>query len=78
MKLAELTTKCQDIGDYNVLRQYERARASDIVTMNTLTTGLDYLFASENNVLKTATKWGLRQLNHQTVIKKLLIQQVAA
>jgi 2-polyprenylphenol 6-hydroxylase len=78
MKLAALTTKCQDVGDFNLLRQYERSRKADIVTMNTLTTGLDYLFASENGAVKAATKWGLRQLNHQPFIKKLLIQQAAA
>ena len=78
MKLAELTTNCQDVGDYNLLRQYERARKADIATMNTLTTGLDYLFASENGLLKTAAKWGLRQVNRQTTLKKLLIQQAAA
>ena len=78
MKLAALTTNCQDVGDYNLLRQYERARKADIATMNTLTTGLDYLFASENGLLKTAAKWGLRQVNRQTTLKKLLIQQAAA
>jgi 2-polyprenylphenol 6-hydroxylase len=81
MKLAELTTKLnamQDVGDYNLLRQYERSRKADIATMNTLTTGLDYLFASENSFVKTATQWGLRQLNRQAGIKKLLIQQAAA
>ena len=83
MKLAELTTKyqdikCQDVGDYNLLRQYERSRKADIVTMNSLTTGLDYLFASENSFVKTATHLGLRQLNRQAVIKKLLVQQAAA
>ena len=78
MKLAALTTKCQDVGDFNLLRQYERSRKADIATMNTLTTGLDYLFASENGLLKTAAKWGLRQVNRQTTLKKLLIQQAAA
>ncbi len=78
MKLAELTTKCMDVGDFNLLRQYERTRAVDIATMNTLTTGLDYLFASENSLVKTVTQWGLRQLNRQASIKKLLIQQAAA
>ena len=78
MKLIELTTKCQDVGDFNLLRQYERARAADIATMNTLTTGLDYLFASDKMLVKKVTIWGLQQLNKQAVIKKLLIQQVAA
>ena len=78
MKLIELTTKCQDVGDFNLLRQYERARAADIATMNTLTTGLDYLFASNKMLVKKVTIWGLQQLNKQAEIKKLLIQQVAA
>lgn len=78
MKLDELTTKCQDVGDFNLLRHYERARAADIATMNTLTTGLDYLFASDKMLVKKVTIWGLQQLNKQAAIKKLLIQQVAA
>jgi 2-polyprenyl-6-methoxyphenol hydroxylase-like FAD-dependent oxidoreductase len=68
----------QDVGEYTLLRQYARARGMDIASMNLLTTGLDYLFASENAAVKKATNWGLRQLNQQTAIKKLFIQQVAA
>jgi 2-polyprenylphenol 6-hydroxylase len=81
MKLVELATKLhamQDIGDKGFLRQFERARKADIVTMNQLTSGLDGLFASESGVLKKARQWGLQQLNGQAVIKKILIQQVAA
>jgi 2-polyprenyl-6-methoxyphenol hydroxylase-like FAD-dependent oxidoreductase len=81
MQLASLATKLhvmQDVGEYTFLRQYARARGMDIASMNLLTTGLDYLFASENAAVKKATNWGLRQLNQQTAIKKLLIQQVAA
>ncbi len=80
MKLAELATKLhamQDIGDRGFLRQFERARKSDIVTMNQLTSGLDGLFASEGRVLKKARQWGLQQLNGQATIKKLLVQHVA-
>jgi 2-octaprenylphenol hydroxylase len=78
MKLDELTTKCQDVGDFSLLRQYERARTADITTMNMLTTGLDYLFASDKALVKKVTIWGLHQINKQAAIKKLLIQQVAA
>ncbi len=67
----------QDIGEHNFLRKYERARGMDIASMNTLTTGLDYLFASDTGLVKKLTHWGLRQLNHQTTIKKLLIQHAA-
>ena len=81
MELASLASKChpmQDVGDVIFLRQYERARKVDIVTMSQLTSGLDGLYASESGVLKQVRQWGLQQLNAKTTIKKLLIQQVAA
>ena len=71
------THAMQDIGETAFLRNYERARQADVATMNTLTTGLDALFASESEVLKNMTGWGLKQLNRQTILKKLLIQQAA-
>lgn len=81
MELASMATKLnamQDAGDGIFLRQYERARKADIVTMNSLTSGLDSLYANESKLLKKARQWGLQQLNDQAAIKKLLIQQVAA
>ena len=81
MQMAAVTTNChamQDIGCNTILRQYERARAADVATMNTLTTGLDRLFAADNRLLKKLTHWGFMQINKQAGIKKLLIQQVAA
>ena len=81
MELASMATKLhvmQDAGDGMFLRQYERARKADIVTMTSLTSGLDGLYANESNILKKARQWGLQQLNDQAVIIKLLIQQVAA
>ena len=78
MKLAELTTKLhsmQDMGEYGFLRQYERARKVDIVRMNSLTSGLDYLFAIEQPMLKKLTHWWLQTIGQQASIKKLLIQQ---
>lgn len=81
MQLTSLTTKLhamQDLGDAAYLRQYARARKADTLAMNTLTSGLDALFASNNKLVKQFTNWGLRQLNHQASVKKLLIQQVAA
>jgi 2-polyprenylphenol 6-hydroxylase len=81
MQLASLATKLhamQDVGDKGFLRQYERARKADILTMNQLTSGLDGLFASEGRVFKKARQWGLQQLNGQATIKKLLVQHVAA
>ena len=81
MELTSLATKLhqmQDLGDAAFLRKYARARKADTLAMNTLTSGLDALFASNSRVLKQLTNWGLRQLNYQGSVKKLLIQQVAA
>jgi 2-polyprenylphenol 6-hydroxylase len=81
MQLTSLATKLhamQDIGETSFLRKYERSRGADIATMNTLTTGLDALFASDSSMMKQVTNWGLRQLNRQSALKKLLIQQAAA
>ncbi len=80
MQLTSLTAKLnamQDVGEYGFLRKYERARVADITAMNSLTTGLDYLFASESGLVNNVTNWGLRQLNRQSVLKKLLIKQAA-
>ena len=81
MELTSLATKIhpmQDLGDAAFLRQYARARKADTLAMNTLTSGLDALFASDSKMLKQLTSWGLRQLNRKASVKKLLIQQVAA
>ncbi|MGB7816403.1 MAG: FAD-dependent monooxygenase [Methylotenera sp.] len=68
----------QDIGENAFLRKCERSRRADIATMSALTTGLDYLFASDINLVKKLAHWGLGQLNRQTTLKRLLIQQAAA
>ncbi|MBC7756472.1 MAG: FAD-dependent monooxygenase [Bdellovibrio sp.] len=85
MQLALLATKfhaMQNMGDKAFLRQYERARKADILTMNQLTSGLDALFATDSRMAKKVTgkiiSKGLQVLNSQTYLKKLLIQQVAA
>jgi 2-polyprenylphenol 6-hydroxylase len=67
----------QDIGEYAFLRKYVRARRADIATMNVLTSGLDALFANNNEIIRKVTGWGFKQLNHQATFKKILIQQVA-
>jgi ubiquinone biosynthesis UbiH/UbiF/VisC/COQ6 family hydroxylase len=81
MELTSLATKLhamQDLGDDAFLRKYARARKADTLAMNSLTSVLDALFASDNKMLKHFSNWGFRQLNRQGNIKKLLIQQVAA
>ena len=81
MKLTALSAKLhamQDIGDTGFLRQYERARKADMIAMNYLTTGLDYLFASEQTWLTKLTQFGLKQINQRSSIKKRLIQHAVS
>lgn len=77
MTLASMSTKLsalQDIGDYHFLRHYERARKPDVVSMNTLTSGLDKLFAVESTWMQRLTGWGMRKVNQSDWLKKRLVQ----
>ena len=77
MQLQRLMTKVhtmQDIGEHSFLRRYERNRRADIVAINTLTSGLDWLFSRENSALNAGINWGFTQINKQLTVKRLLIQ----
>ena len=77
MTLTNMTTKLtslQDVGDYHFLRHYERARKLDVVSMNTLTSGLDMLFAIESPWMQRLTGWGMQKVNQWTWLKKRLVQ----
>lgn len=67
-----------DIGEVAFLRSYERNRKADILSMNTLTSGLDSLFANQNRLLKKTTALGMGLLDNQTFLKQVLIQQAVA
>jgi|LWDU01.1.fsa_nt_gi ubiquinone biosynthesis UbiH/UbiF/VisC/COQ6 family hydroxylase len=68
----------QDVGEVTFLRCYERARKADIVSMNTLTSGLDYLFASDNQLMKKLAASSMKQLEKYSSIKNILIKQAVA
>ncbi|MGV3582305.1 MAG: FAD-dependent oxidoreductase [Methylophilus sp.] len=77
MKLSELTANLSalhDMGDYTLLRQYERARKLDILQMNQLTAGLDTLFSVDHSWVPKLTEWGMQLIDKQNVIKKHLIR----
>lgn len=65
----------QDIGDVILLRRYERARKSDMLSMRQLTHGLHLLFENEQPIVKKLRNWGLQLTNHQPMLKKYLIKQ---
>jgi len=65
----------EDLGSYTVLRRYERARKLDLLEMQALTHGLNWLFESDQSMIKTLRNWGMQTLDNQTLIKRWLIRQ---
>lgn len=78
VKLIAKSHQLQDIGEVGFLRRFERERKADILSMNTLTSGLDSWFSYESSMLKTLTKLGMTHLNKYSIIKKILIKQAIA
>lgn len=77
MTFARMTTQLnhlQDIGDYHFLRRYERSRKLDVASINTLTSGLDSLFAMESKWIQRLTGWGMQKVNQWPWLKKQLVQ----
>jgi len=68
----------QDIGEESFLRQFDRSRKADVLSMNTLTSGLDSLFAQDRQVVQRTTKWGMQQLNKHSILKSILIKQAVS
>ncbi len=68
----------QDIGEFSFLRRYERARKADVLSMNTLTSGLDALFAFESPTIQKIANFGMQQLDKYPMMKNILIQQAIA
>lgn len=77
-KLVADSHQMHDIGEASFLRQYERVRKTDIISMNTLTSGLDSWFSIESTVLKKLTDWGMHQLDKHSMLKKALIKQAVS
>ncbi len=63
-----------DCGDYRLLRRYERARREDIASMRLATDTLQRLFNNDNARLATLRNLGLRLVNRQPQLKKLLVR----
>jgi len=77
-KLLSNSHALQDIGEFTFLREFERTRKSDIMSMNWLTSGLDWIFASDQAILKRLTNLGMIQLQKNAFVKKVLIKQAVA
>ncbi len=64
----------QTIADKRLLRNYERARKSDILALSLVTDGLQQLYAHEQPWLSRLRQQGLRFTEQQGKLKQLLIQ----
>jgi 2-polyprenylphenol 6-hydroxylase len=64
----------QTIADKRLLRNYERARKSDILALSLVTDGLQQLYAQQQPWLSRLRQQGLRFTEQHSKLKQLLIQ----
>jgi 2-octaprenylphenol hydroxylase len=62
-----------DVGDYALLRRYERARKLDIASMQVMTTGLHALFGSDLPGIGRLRNMGMAFTNSQQWLKRRLM-----
>ncbi|ADE10532.1 UbiH/UbiF family hydroxylase [Sideroxydans lithotrophicus] len=63
-----------DCGDLRLLRRYEQARQSDIMSMQLTTDTLKNLFVNDNPLLRTLRNIGLDATNKIVPLKKMLVR----
>lgn len=68
----------RDPGDHGLLRRYERARARDVLAMDTTVHGMHRLFGAGAAPLVQLRNTGLNLAHRLPVIKNLLIRQAMA
>lgn len=71
--LLQRTGQC-DCGDIKLLREYEKARREDILSMQLTTDALKHLFINDNPLLRKLRNLGLNATNHITPLKKMLVR----
>lgn len=62
-----------DVGEYTLLRRYERARQMDIKAMQVMTDGLHTLFSSALPGVGALRNWGMQFTNRQQWLKRRLM-----
>lgn len=67
----------RDLGDFKLLRRYERARQADLDTMRWATDGLFGLFQHTDTRIQALRRWGLRGFDRLTPLKHWITQQAA-
>ena len=73
--LARVFEGVQDVGNYRVLRRYERSRAEPILAMDSMVDGLYRLFGAQGRVAARLRNSGLNLTDRLPVLKNILIRQ---
>ncbi len=62
-------------GDLRLLRRYERARATDLLSLTAATDGLHRLFSLPGSVARVVRNTGIRAVGRQSLLKRFLIER---
>ena len=65
----------RSVGDQRLLRQYERARKLDVMSVGFTTDGLQQLFVQPASSWQTARNWGMNGFDASGTIKKWVARQ---
>jgi ubiquinone biosynthesis UbiH/UbiF/VisC/COQ6 family hydroxylase len=77
-KLARLIRERDDwrgVGNAQLLRRYERSRKAGILTMQTGTDGLQWLFSQGGKASPTLRNWGMNVIEHSGFLKRWMAKQ---
>ena len=65
----------RSVGDARLLRRYERARRTDVLSMSLVTDGLQQLFAHRTDPLPALRNWGMRGFDRTRLTKRWIARQ---
>jgi 2-polyprenyl-6-methoxyphenol hydroxylase-like FAD-dependent oxidoreductase len=65
----------RSVADARLLRRYERARRTDVLSMSLATDGLQQLFAHSADPLPALRNWGMRGFNRTRLVKNWIARQ---
>ncbi|MDB5878736.1 MAG: Ubiquinone biosynthesis hydroxylase, UbiH/UbiF/VisC/COQ6 family [Variovorax sp.] len=65
----------RSVGDPRLLRRYERARRTDVLSMSLATDGLQQLFSHGTEPLPAIRNWGMRGFDRTHLVKRWIAHQ---
>jgi 2-polyprenyl-6-methoxyphenol hydroxylase-like FAD-dependent oxidoreductase len=66
-----------DLGLKQFLKKYNRNRKTDILSLTYLTKHLSHIFSSQSPIPEFVINFGFNKINHNHLIKKILIEKAA-